>query len=141
MHLDFKPHAGHAQRLAHVFLPVDDEFLVEHMQNLLVVGNLHRLSSLDHAIDVQLRDFLVLDRHHPLRIEALDVIPGDTRVDLADFAVRHQLGLFQSALYGIDGGLDIHHHALLQPARRMTAHADDLETTFGFEFGDDRHNL
>ena len=58
VHLDFEAHAAHAQRLAHVFLAVDDEFLRQDVQHLLVVGNRDRLRRLDHAIDVGLRDFL-----------------------------------------------------------------------------------
>ena len=42
-------HRRHAERLAHVLLPVDDEFLGQHMQDLLVGRNVDRLRGLDHA--------------------------------------------------------------------------------------------
>jgi len=59
-----------------------------------------------------------------MRVEALDVACGVSRVDLADLAVGHQLRLFQRALDGVDGGLDVHHHAAAQPARRTRTHTD-----------------
>ena len=86
------------------------------------------------------RHFLVLDRHHAVRVEALDVAAGDAGIDLADLAVGHQFGFFQRALDGVDGGLDVHHHAFLQAARRVLADADDLQPAVGQDFrhhGDD----
>ena len=64
VHLHFEAHAAHAERLAHVLLAVDDEFLRQDVQDLLVVRDRDRLRRLDHAVDVGLRDFLVLDRDH-----------------------------------------------------------------------------
>ena len=46
-------------------------------------GMLIALRRLDHAVDVGLRDFLVLDRDHAARIEAADVAAGDAGVDVA----------------------------------------------------------
>ena len=77
VHLDFQAHAAHAERLAHVLLAVDDEFLVEDVQDLLVGGDVDRLRGLDHAVDVELRDLAVLDRDHAVRVEAADVAAGD----------------------------------------------------------------
>ena len=54
VHLHLEPHAAHAERLAHVLLAVDDEFLIEDVQDLLVGGDVHRLGGLDHAVDVDL---------------------------------------------------------------------------------------
>ena len=68
VHLDFEAHAAHAERLAHVLLPVDDEFLRQDVQDLLVVRDRDRLGRLDDAIDVGLRDFLFLDRDHAARV-------------------------------------------------------------------------
>ena len=98
VHLHLEPHAAHAERLAHVLLPVDDEFLRQDVQDLLVVRDRDRLRRLDDAVDVGLRDFLLLDRDHAARVEAADVAAGDAGVDLGDPAVGHQLGLLQHAL-------------------------------------------
>ena len=55
VHLDLEAHAAHAERLAHVLLPVDDEFLRQDVQDLLVVRDRDRLRRLDDAVDVGLR--------------------------------------------------------------------------------------
>jgi hypothetical protein len=38
---------------------------------------------------------------------------GDAHVDRVDLAAGHQLGLLHRPLDGLDGGLDVDHHALL----------------------------
>ena len=141
VHFDFQAHAAHAERFAHVFLAVDHEFLRQDVQDLLVGRNVDRTRGFDHPVDIQLRHFLVLDRHHAVRVEALDVAAGDAGVDLADLAVGHQLGFFQRTLNGVDGGFDIHHHAFFQAARWMAAHADDLQLALRQHFRDDGDNL
>ena len=42
----FKPYATHAQRFAHIFLTIYNEFLRQHMQYLLVGGNIDCLGGL-----------------------------------------------------------------------------------------------
>src|SRR5207247_11310919 len=81
VHLDLEPYAAHAQRLAHAVLAVDDEFLGEDVQHLLVGRDRHRARRFDGALDVDRRHLLVLDRDRPRRVEALDVAacdPGET---------------------------------------------------------------
>ena len=77
VHLDFEPHPGHSDRLAHVLLAVDDEFLAQDMKDLLVGRNVDGLRRVDDPPHVERRDLLVLDRDHSGRVEALDVAPGD----------------------------------------------------------------
>ena len=141
MHLHFEADAAHADRLAHIFLAVDDEFLREDMQHLLVGRNVDRLRRFDHARHVGLRDFLLLDRHHAARIEAADMAAGDPGEHVRDLAVGHQLGFFERALNGLHGGFDIHHHAFLEPLRFALAEADHLVVTFALQLGDDGHDL
>src|SRR5204863_2681737 len=59
--LHFEPHTAHTERLAYVLLAIDDEFLRQDVQNLLIVRNGDRLRGLDHTIDVGLRDLFLLD--------------------------------------------------------------------------------
>ena len=63
----------------------------------------------------------------------LPAMPVNT---LADLAIRHQLGLFQRTLDGLHGGINIDHHALLQPTRKMLPEADHLEPAFRLQLGD-----
>jgi hypothetical protein len=52
--LRLETHAGHADRLADAFLVVDDEFLRQDVQDLLVGRDRHRARRVDHALDVAL---------------------------------------------------------------------------------------
>ena len=52
---------------------------------------------------------------------------GDAREHGLDLAIGHQLGLFERALDGIDGGFDVDHYALLEAARIVAAHADNFD--------------
>ena len=65
----------------------------------------------------------------------------DARVHGVDLAARHELGLLHRALNGLHRGFDVHHHALLQSARRVAADADDLELAVGFHLADDGDDL
>ncbi len=55
-------------------------------------------------------------------------MPG---VDGGDLAPRHVLGLLDRALDRGDGGVDVDHHALPQPLRRVRADADDVDALVG----------
>ncbi len=50
--LRLEPHARHADRLADAFLVVDDEFLRQDVEDLLVGRDRDRLRRVDHALDV-----------------------------------------------------------------------------------------
>ena len=55
VHLGLQAHARHADRIADALLAVDDEFLRQHVQDLLVGGDRHRLGRIDHVLDVAVR--------------------------------------------------------------------------------------
>ena len=50
VHLGLEPHARHADRIADAFLAVDDEFLRQHVQDLLVRRDRHGLGRVDHVL-------------------------------------------------------------------------------------------
>ena len=127
VHLHLQAHARHADRLAHVFLAVDDEFLAQHVQDLLVGRNVDRAGGLDRAVDVEHADLAVLHRDHPRGIEAPDVAAGDADESRADLAVGHQLGFLERALDRGHRRLDVDHDALFQAFRFVRAHAQDVE--------------
>ena len=141
VHLDFQPHAGHADRLAHVLLPVDDVLLPQDVQDLLVGGNVHGARGFDHPFDIERRDFPVLDRDHAGGVEALDVAAGDAGESRGDLAVGHQFGFLERALDRADRRLDVDDHALLETFGLMAAHAENLEVPVGPELRDQRHHL
>ena len=116
MHFHFQTHTAHTQGLTHIFLAVDNEFLRQDVQDLLISRNIHGARSFNHALYIGLRHFFVFNRHHAVRIDALDVTAGNPGIHLANFAIRHQLRFFQGTLNRIHRRFDIHHHALLQAA-------------------------
>ena len=116
--LGLEAHAGHAQRLLDAVLVVDDELLRQDVDDLAVQRDGDRLGRVDDPGDVGLADLLVLHRDDALAVEALDVAAGDAGVDGGDLAAGHQLGLFDRAADGGDGGLDVDHHALAQALAR-----------------------
>src|SRR5581483_8780817 len=127
VHLGLEPHAAHAQRLADPVLLVDDVFLREDVEDLAVLRDVDRPRRIEHPLQIALPHFLVLHRHHALRVEPADVPAGDPGVDGADLRAGHQLGFLDRLVDGGDGGLDVDHHALAQPARGMGADADHVD--------------
>ena len=116
MHLRLEAEAAHADRLTDAVLVVDDEFLREDVQDLLVGRDRHRARGLDDAIDVHRRHFLVLDRDHAIRVETLDVAAGDSRIDLFHLGVGHQLDFLDHARNRRHRLLDVDDDALPQAA-------------------------
>ncbi len=141
VHLGLEPHARHADRIADPLLAVDDEFLRQHVQDALVGGDRHRLGGIDHVLDVTVRDLAVADRDHAMGVEATYVAAGDAGVDGVDLAVRHQLGFLDRALDRLHGRFDIHHHALLQPARGLTSQTDHLDGAVRSDLAHERDHL
>ena len=141
MHLHLQAHAGHADGLAHVLLAVDDEFLAQHVQDLLVGRDVHRLRRLDGAFDVDRAHLAVLDRHHAGGVEAADVAAGDAGEGGGDLAVSHQFRLLERALDAGYRRFDVDHHALLEALGFVVAHAEHLERAVRSKFGDQRRHL
>ena len=76
----------------------------------------------------------------PCELKRLDVAAGDARCRRRDLAAGHVLGLFDRALDRGDGGVDVDHHALAQPLRRVRADADDVDAVVG-DLADDGADL
>ena len=138
--LRLEPHAAHAQRLADAVLVVDDELLRDHVDDLAVHRDRDGLGGVDHPLHVPLAHLAILHRHHSVRVEGADVAAGDAGVDRRDLAVGHQLRLLHGMLDGVDGGVDVDHHPLAQPARRMGPDAHHVDTA-GAAFGHDGTDL
>ena len=131
----------HADGLAYALFLVDQEFLRQHVQHLLVRRNRQRPRGVDHPVHVRLRDLLVADRNDAVRVVALYVATGDARVDVIDLAAGHQLRLLHGAADGFDGGVDVHHHAALEAAGGAGADADDFDGVLGRHGADDGGDL
>ena len=99
------------------------------------------LGRLDHARDVGLADFAVLDSHHAAGVEAADVAAGNAGVDAGDFAVGHQLGLFERLLDAVHRRVDIDHHTAFEAVARCRAKTGQAQGAVGQHLGDHRHHL
>lgn len=141
MHLGFQAHPGHAQRLAHAFLVIDHVILGQGMQHPLVRRDRHRLGGIQYPFDIRRVHLAIADRHDAVGIEAADVVAGDADERRVDTATGHLLGLVDGALDRLHGGLDVHHHALLQAAGRMSTDANDLQLAIGRHLAHQRHHL
>jgi len=95
-------------------LIIDHIFLRQHMNHLTVHGYGNRARGIDDPIDILLANLRPLDRHDPTAVETGDVPTGNTGIDSRDLTAGHQFRLFYSLFDGIDGRLNIDHHAFSQ---------------------------
>ncbi len=140
MDLGLEAHAAHAQRLLDAVLVVDDELLRQDVDHLAVHGDGDRLGGVDDPAHVLVGHLAVADGDHPLGVEALDMPPGDARVNQLDLAAGHQLGLLQRLADRLDGALDVDDDAFAQSLGRARADADDIQSLVGL-VADDGANL
>src|SRR6185369_9347499 len=136
--LALEPHARHADRLADAFLRVDDEFLRQHVDHALVGRYRDRARRVDHALDVAGADLLVANRDDAVRVQRAHVAACDSREHGVDLAAGHELGLLDRPLDRLDGRLDVHDYAALEPARWIRADPDHLELVLLRDLADDR---
>ena len=64
MHFHFQLHAAHAQWFAYVVLAIDNKFLCEYMQNLLICRQCDSARRLNHTIHIHLRHFRIFNFDH-----------------------------------------------------------------------------
>jgi hypothetical protein len=126
----FQAHARHAQRLAHSVRVVDHVRLREHVDDLAVLRYVDGAGRVDGAVDVELAHLPLLagDGDHAAAVHGPDVAARDAGVHARDLGARHLLGFRNRQLDRFHRGVDIHHHAAPQPARRRRAHAHHVET-------------
>ena len=141
VHLGFEAHARHADGIADAFLAVDDEFLRQHVQDLLVRRNGHGLGRVHHVLHVDVAHFAIADRDHAVRIQAAHVqpaMPANTeRISQPAMSSASSIG----ALDRLHRRLDVDHHAFLQAARGLRADADHFDRVVGRHFADQRGHL
>ena len=142
-HVDLRlqAHPRHAGGLPDPFLAVDDVLLRDGVEDLLIGRDRDGPRGVDDPLHVLRRHFLVADRHHAVGVEAADVAARDAGEHRMDLASRHELRLFHRAPDRLHGGFDVHHHALLQPARRVDAHPDDFDPFAFHDLADDGGHL
>ena len=126
MHFGFQLHAAHAQRVAHVVLAINNEFLRQNMQNLLICWQSNRARGFYHAVNIHLRDFSLFNFDHAMRIKAFNMAARNASKHGINLAICHQFRFFNRALNGLHGGININHHAFFKAARHMLTKANYL---------------
>src|SRR4030095_8089227 len=80
--------------------------------------------------------------HHPAAaVEGADVAAGHARPHAGHVDAGHLLGIGHRLLDGLDGGVDVDHHAAPQAAGGCGAHTDDVQTTARLGPADHRADL
>ena len=129
----FEAHAGVADGLLDAGLAVHGELLRQHVEDLLPRQHLELLHVLDELLDVLPVDFLLRlgpDQLSPM-LQALNVLPRNAHVDHLDAHVGGLLGGFHGGPDGLDGLLDVGHHAAGHPDGFTPAIPDDLQLAMG----------
>src|SRR5581483_5214404 len=135
-----EPDARHPDRLLDPVLLVDDEFLRQDVEHLLIGRQRDRPRRVDHALDVALSDLPRPDGDDPVAVEALDVAACGAGDDRPDLARRHQLGFLDGLPDRLDGPVHVVDDTLAESARRRGADADDVRALSG-DLGDDDADL
>ena len=126
MDVHLQPDAGHAQRVLHSVLIVDDEILGQDVQHLPVAGDADGLCRVDHPPDILLGNrAVVLHGHHAVAIDSLNVVSRDAYEHFLNRRAAHQLAL---------------PHRLLDGAHRLFDVDDDpLADSFGARLAEPHH--
>ena len=141
VHLGLEPHPGHADRVTDAFLAVDDELLRQHVQDLLIRRDRHRLGGIDHVVDIPVAHLLVAHTHDAVGVEAAHVAAGDAGEHRVDLAARHELCFLHRALDRLHRGFDVHDDALFQSPRGLGAEAEQLDRAIEPHLSHQRHDL
>ena len=141
MHLDLEAHTAHANRLADAILAIDHELLRQDMQNFLLGGDRHGARCFDHAIDIARADFLVLDGHHPVGVEAADMATGNTGVHILHLAIGHQLDFLDDFGNRLHRVFDIDNDAARQTTRLLRPDAQHIEPPVRCHLGNNCDDL
>jgi len=120
---------------------INHVLLGQDMQDFLVRGDGHGLSRIEYALHVCGRHFLIPNGHNAVRVKGPYMTSRYAGVDGINLAPRHEFRLFHGTLNGMDGGIDIDHHPLLQAPGGMGAEANDLERAVLTNLPDDGHHL
>ena len=141
VYLGLETNTEHADGFADTLLIVDQEFLRQNVQDLLVRGNRDCACSVNNTIDVAGTHLFVTNRDDAVRVQAAYVATRDAGVDGVNITPRHQFGFFDGALNRMHGRLDIDDDALLEAARRMRPDADHFDHAVFIDLTDNRHDF
>ena len=141
--LDLQPHRAHAQRILDTLLAVDDEAAWQDVEHLAVRRDGDRARDLCRAIDVLPGHLTACaaDGHRATRVLRLDVCAANRDDGRLDPIARQSLGGLTGEPDGVDRLVDVDHHGLLQPGRRLRALADDSHLPVSRHLADQRHDL
>ena len=114
--VDFEPRAGHADRIAHAVVSVHRELARQGMDDLPVGADVDQLRGIHDAPHVAPHDFTLFARNgdDATIVRALNVLAGNTDVDVRDVDARHSFGPLGCRLDRADRLFEIRDDAFAQ---------------------------
>ena len=107
-------------------LLIDDVFLWNVVQQLVIATQRHGTRDLVDARDILRADLFGADRHDAGRAARGNVLPGDPARDVIDARARHPFGVFECGGDGPHRLVDVAHHATPHAAVFREPDAEDL---------------
>ena len=115
VYLGLKTDPAHANGFANAVLAINDEVLGKNVQHLLIIRDGLRLRRIEDPFNVFSADLIpILDGGDTAGVHAVDMSPGNTRVNRTDPALRCQFCLLDGLLDRLHGGIDVGHHTFTQ---------------------------
>src|SRR5690606_22998011 len=129
--------------IGHAVLPVDDELLRDHVQDLAVGGHGYMGGVFEQSLHVALRDLVVAvgDGDDAAALEALHMVSRDADDDALDGHVGGAFGLLHGGTHGGHRLVDVDDHTPVQALAFGDAHAEDVDTVHGVGRSHHRANL
>ena len=136
--------AGHAARGGDSAEGVDLVVLVDYVEELAVLRELHRARAAEHGVQLLVADLRALDGGNALEGVGLDVLPGDDEEGVAERDGAARLGLLllylvEDALYRGRGLLYVEYLALAHACGRDLGVARHPEPAVGIRLADGEH--
>ena len=129
MHLNLQTHSGHPHRVGDAVLIVDDELLRNHVYDLPVDGQRQGLGGVDRPLHILRGDLVIVagNPHHPLAVDAADMVTGDPHKHRFHLQAGHLLRFRHRRLDGGHRLINVHHHPFAQAVGGRTADPHHVE--------------
>src|SRR2546426_11685756 len=120
---------------------IHNKFLRQHVNDLTIHGQGYDPCGIDHLLDFPCGDFLVFHRNDAGTVDAGDMPAGNTYIDGPHLNSGHELGIINGLANGLNGAVDIHHHALLEATGRMDTNPKYVDDPIAFNVANNGADL
>ena len=129
VHLYFKAHASHAERVGNATLVINYLFLRLNMDDLAVGRNGNSPGSVEGALYIALCNLAALDGNDTVAVDAHNMAASNANIHRMYLAASHELRVFHSLADGLDSLLNIDHHPLAQTSGNTGSDAHHIYKT------------